>query len=146
MEIRPSFELAQNLKALTVSHVCHVCDYDLIADISSNVSECVFSQLGSMETPDMFFIHETRLAFSVALEKTCNFSTCFCNSYSFDWGTLTVCFYLPFVRDRPNLFYFNFLKCATTFNVMAASLNGLQCPTTQVERTWLFFPQLLVFS
>uniref|UniRef100_H3C1F0 Choline transporter-like protein n=1 Tax=Tetraodon nigroviridis TaxID=99883 RepID=H3C1F0_TETNG len=45
--------------------------------------------------------------------------------------------------DRPNLFYFNFLKCATTVNVMAASLNGLQCPTTQVcvktcpDRFWL---------
>uniref|UniRef100_A0A674NNW4 Choline transporter-like protein n=1 Tax=Takifugu rubripes TaxID=31033 RepID=A0A674NNW4_TAKRU len=34
--------------------------------------------------------------------------------------------------DRPHLFYFDILKCATTFNVMAAALNGLQCPTTQV--------------
>lgn len=65
----------------------------------------------------------------------------------FDWGTLTVPVWSSsfFVRDRPNLFYFNFLKCATAFNVMAASLNGLQCPTTQVERTWLCFPRLLVF-
>lgn len=67
--------LAQNLKALTDGHVCHVRHYHLIADISSNVFECVFSQLGSMETPDMFFIHETPLAGSVASEKMRNFST-----------------------------------------------------------------------
>ncbi|KAJ3609355.1 hypothetical protein NHX12_023878 [Muraenolepis orangiensis] len=34
--------------------------------------------------------------------------------------------------DKPNVFYFDLLKCATSTNVMAASLNGLQCPTTQV--------------
>uniref|UniRef100_A0A8C8HN26 Choline transporter-like protein n=1 Tax=Oncorhynchus tshawytscha TaxID=74940 RepID=A0A8C8HN26_ONCTS len=30
------------------------------------------------------------------------------------------------------VFYFDILKCATSINVMAAVLNGLQCPTTQV--------------
>ncbi|KAM9340246.1 choline transporter-like protein 4 [Symphorus nematophorus] len=35
-------------------------------------------------------------------------------------------------KDRPNLFYFNILKCATSVNVMATALNGFQCPTTQV--------------
>uniref|UniRef100_A0A671W557 Choline transporter-like protein n=1 Tax=Sparus aurata TaxID=8175 RepID=A0A671W557_SPAAU len=35
-------------------------------------------------------------------------------------------------KDRPNLFYFDFLKCATSVNVMATALNGFQCPTTQV--------------
>uniref|UniRef100_A0A3Q3X242 Choline transporter-like protein n=1 Tax=Mola mola TaxID=94237 RepID=A0A3Q3X242_MOLML len=35
-------------------------------------------------------------------------------------------------KDRPNLFYFNILKCATSVNIMAASLNDFQCPTTQV--------------
>ncbi|XP_072226159.1 choline transporter-like protein 4 [Leuresthes tenuis] len=35
-------------------------------------------------------------------------------------------------KDRPHLFYFDILKCATSVNIMAASLNGLQCPTTQV--------------
>uniref|UniRef100_A0A8C2XEN7 Choline transporter-like protein n=1 Tax=Cyclopterus lumpus TaxID=8103 RepID=A0A8C2XEN7_CYCLU len=35
-------------------------------------------------------------------------------------------------EGRPNLFYFDILKCATSVNVMATALNGLQCPTTQV--------------
>ncbi|KAE8281996.1 Choline transporter-like protein 4 Solute carrier family 44 member 4 [Larimichthys crocea] len=35
-------------------------------------------------------------------------------------------------KDRPNLFYFDFLKCASSVNVMATALNGFQCPTTQV--------------
>ncbi|KAF3707267.1 Choline transporter-like protein 4 Solute carrier family 44 member 4 [Channa argus] len=35
-------------------------------------------------------------------------------------------------KDRPNLFYFNILSCATSVNIMASSLNGFQCPTTQV--------------
>ncbi|XP_077404705.1 choline transporter-like protein 4 [Vanacampus margaritifer] len=34
--------------------------------------------------------------------------------------------------NRPALLYFDIVKCATGFNVMAAALNGLQCPTTQV--------------
>ncbi|XP_061521098.1 choline transporter-like protein 4 isoform X1 [Phycodurus eques] len=34
--------------------------------------------------------------------------------------------------DRPALLYFDIVKCATGFNVMAAALNGLQCPTTQI--------------
>ncbi|XP_035038626.1 choline transporter-like protein 4 isoform X1 [Hippoglossus stenolepis] len=35
-------------------------------------------------------------------------------------------------KDKPNVFYFNILSCATSVNVMAASLQGFQCPTTQV--------------
>ncbi|XP_074470528.1 choline transporter-like protein 4 [Sebastes fasciatus] len=35
-------------------------------------------------------------------------------------------------EGRPNLFYFDLLKCATSVNIMASSLNGFQCPTTQV--------------
>uniref|UniRef100_A0A8C4F2P7 Choline transporter-like protein n=1 Tax=Dicentrarchus labrax TaxID=13489 RepID=A0A8C4F2P7_DICLA len=35
-------------------------------------------------------------------------------------------------KDKPNLFYFDILKCATSVNIMASSLNGFQCPTTQV--------------
>ncbi|XP_015232425.1 PREDICTED: choline transporter-like protein 4 isoform X1 [Cyprinodon variegatus] len=35
-------------------------------------------------------------------------------------------------KDRPNLFYFDILKCATSVNVMATALNGFQCPTTQI--------------
>uniref|UniRef100_A0A665UEL0 Choline transporter-like protein n=1 Tax=Echeneis naucrates TaxID=173247 RepID=A0A665UEL0_ECHNA len=35
-------------------------------------------------------------------------------------------------KDKPNLFYFDILKCATSINIMATALNGLQCPTTQV--------------
>ncbi|XP_039977578.1 choline transporter-like protein 4 [Xiphias gladius] len=35
-------------------------------------------------------------------------------------------------KDRPSVFYFDILKCATSVNVMATALNGFQCPTTQV--------------
>ncbi|XP_036371594.1 choline transporter-like protein 4 [Megalops cyprinoides] len=35
-------------------------------------------------------------------------------------------------KDKPNVLYFDLLKCATGTNIMAAALNGLQCPTTQV--------------
>ncbi|XP_044026568.1 choline transporter-like protein 4 isoform X1 [Siniperca chuatsi] len=35
-------------------------------------------------------------------------------------------------EGRPHVFYFDILKCATSVNIMATALNGLQCPTTQV--------------
>ncbi|XP_051991233.1 choline transporter-like protein 4 isoform X2 [Xyrauchen texanus] len=35
-------------------------------------------------------------------------------------------------KDKPNVMYFDILKCATATNIMAAALQGLQCPTTQV--------------
>ncbi|XP_041663893.1 choline transporter-like protein 4 [Cheilinus undulatus] len=35
-------------------------------------------------------------------------------------------------KDKPNLFYYNVLKCASSVNVIATALNGFQCPTTQV--------------
>lgn len=35
-------------------------------------------------------------------------------------------------KDKPNLFYFDMIKCATSINIMATALNGFQCPTTQV--------------
>uniref|UniRef100_A0A671KMK0 Choline transporter-like protein n=1 Tax=Sinocyclocheilus anshuiensis TaxID=1608454 RepID=A0A671KMK0_9TELE len=35
-------------------------------------------------------------------------------------------------KDKPNVMYFDIIKCATATNVMAAALQGLQCPTTQV--------------
>uniref|UniRef100_A0A6Q2Z1V3 Choline transporter-like protein n=1 Tax=Esox lucius TaxID=8010 RepID=A0A6Q2Z1V3_ESOLU len=34
-------------------------------------------------------------------------------------------------KDQPSVFYYNILKCAASLNVIAATLNGLQCPTTQ---------------
>ncbi|RXN35046.1 choline transporter 4 [Labeo rohita] len=34
-------------------------------------------------------------------------------------------------KDKPNVMYFDITKCATATNVMAAALQGLQCPTTQ---------------
>uniref|UniRef100_A0A672I149 Choline transporter-like protein n=1 Tax=Salarias fasciatus TaxID=181472 RepID=A0A672I149_SALFA len=37
-------------------------------------------------------------------------------------------------KDRPYLFYFDILKCATSVNVIATALNGIQCPTTQVKK------------
>ncbi|XP_023665535.1 choline transporter-like protein 4 isoform X3 [Paramormyrops kingsleyae] len=49
--------------------------------------------------------------------------------------------------DKPSVFYFDLLKCATATNIMAAALNGLQCPTTQVcvqqcpSRFWLLSPR-----
>ncbi|KAK3521856.1 hypothetical protein QTP70_018587 [Hemibagrus guttatus] len=33
---------------------------------------------------------------------------------------------------KPNVFYFDMLKCASAVNVTAATFKGLQCPTTQV--------------
>uniref|UniRef100_A0A8C6SWP6 Choline transporter-like protein n=1 Tax=Neogobius melanostomus TaxID=47308 RepID=A0A8C6SWP6_9GOBI len=36
-------------------------------------------------------------------------------------------------KDRPNLFYFDMIRCATSsFNILANPANGFQCPTTQV--------------
>ncbi|XP_075042640.1 choline transporter-like protein 4 isoform X2 [Mixophyes fleayi] len=35
-------------------------------------------------------------------------------------------------KDKPYVLYFNILKCLTGTNVLAAAMNGLQCPTTQV--------------
>lgn len=35
-------------------------------------------------------------------------------------------------KHRPNLIYYDIIKCATSFNIMATSLEGFQCPTTQV--------------
>ncbi|XP_026995136.2 choline transporter-like protein 4 isoform X2 [Tachysurus fulvidraco] len=48
--------------------------------------------------------------------------------------------------DKPNLFYFNILKCALAVNVTASTFKGLQCPTTQVcikncPSTFWFLPQ-----
>lgn len=35
-------------------------------------------------------------------------------------------------KDLPNLFYFDMIKCAASFNILATAGNGFQCPTTQV--------------
>ncbi|KAJ8373175.1 hypothetical protein AAFF_G00270810 [Aldrovandia affinis] len=35
-------------------------------------------------------------------------------------------------KEKTSVFYFDLIKCVTATNVMAAALNGLQCPTTQV--------------
>ncbi|KAM8883156.1 choline transporter-like protein 4 [Synchiropus picturatus] len=35
-------------------------------------------------------------------------------------------------KDKPNILYYDILKCATSVNIMAGSLDKLQCPTTQV--------------
>uniref|UniRef100_M4AI03 Choline transporter-like protein n=1 Tax=Xiphophorus maculatus TaxID=8083 RepID=M4AI03_XIPMA len=35
-------------------------------------------------------------------------------------------------KDKPHLFYFDILKCASSANVLVATLSGLQCPTTQI--------------
>ncbi|KAJ8334976.1 hypothetical protein SKAU_G00406150 [Synaphobranchus kaupii] len=35
-------------------------------------------------------------------------------------------------KEQTSVFYFDIIKCATATNIMAAALNGLQCPTTQV--------------
>lgn len=50
---------------------------------------------------------------------------------------LGLCFFDAHVclslRDKPSVMYFDILKCATGTNIMAAALQGLQCPTTQVQ-------------
>nr|XP_060615515.1 choline transporter-like protein 4 [Anolis sagrei ordinatus] len=54
-------------------------------------------------------------------------------------------------REKPFLLYFNLIKCATSVNILAAAMNGLQCPTAQIcvssctEKFWVvppiaFFP------
>ncbi|XP_068106385.1 choline transporter-like protein 4 [Hyperolius riggenbachi] len=35
-------------------------------------------------------------------------------------------------KDKPYVLYYDLLKCITGTNILAASMNGLQCPTTQV--------------
>ncbi|XP_061475437.1 choline transporter-like protein 4 [Rhineura floridana] len=52
--------------------------------------------------------------------------------------------------NKPFLFYFNIMKCATSVNILAAAMNGLQCPTTQIcvsscpDKFWVVPPQSLV--
>uniref|UniRef100_A0A8C1R5S3 Choline transporter-like protein n=1 Tax=Cyprinus carpio TaxID=7962 RepID=A0A8C1R5S3_CYPCA len=45
-------------------------------------------------------------------------------------------------KDKPNVMYFDIVKCATATNVMAAALQGLQCPTTQVPD--LYFNSFII--
>ncbi|XP_042305039.1 choline transporter-like protein 4 [Sceloporus undulatus] len=53
-------------------------------------------------------------------------------------------------RNKPFLLYFNIIKCATGLNVLAAAMNGLQCPTTQIcvssctEKFWAVPPSVFV--
>ncbi|KAI1902394.1 hypothetical protein AGOR_G00044310 [Albula goreensis] len=53
-------------------------------------------------------------------------------------------------NDKPSVFYFDLLKCATSTNIMAAALNGLQCPTTQVcvkqcpKQFWVLSPEAYI--
>uniref|UniRef100_A0A673LRN7 Choline transporter-like protein n=1 Tax=Sinocyclocheilus rhinocerous TaxID=307959 RepID=A0A673LRN7_9TELE len=53
-------------------------------------------------------------------------------------------------KDKPSVMYFDIIKCATATNVMAAALQGLQCPTTQVPDLYLnsfsIFPDGLVIA
>ncbi|XP_054879635.1 choline transporter-like protein 4 isoform X2 [Poeciliopsis prolifica] len=35
-------------------------------------------------------------------------------------------------KDKPHLFYFDILKCASSANPLVKTLSGLQCPTTQI--------------
>nr|XP_056700588.1 choline transporter-like protein 4 [Euleptes europaea] len=35
-------------------------------------------------------------------------------------------------RNKPFVLYFNMINCITSLNVMAAAMNGLQCPTPQI--------------
>ncbi|OCT66191.1 hypothetical protein XELAEV_18042448mg [Xenopus laevis] len=35
-------------------------------------------------------------------------------------------------QGKPNVLYYDLLKCVTGTNILAAAMNGLQCPTTQV--------------
>uniref|UniRef100_A0A8C1ME19 Choline transporter-like protein n=1 Tax=Cyprinus carpio TaxID=7962 RepID=A0A8C1ME19_CYPCA len=49
-------------------------------------------------------------------------------------------------NDKPNLMYFDIIKCATATNIMAAALQGLQCPTTQVPDLLEQLHLQLIFS
>ncbi|TRY82249.1 hypothetical protein DNTS_009363 [Danionella cerebrum] len=83
---------------------------------------------------------------------------CFCSSVSYEFPLLCVCCCCSPVawlygdprhvlnprnstgmfcgigqnKDKPSVMYFDIIKCATATNIMAAALQGLQCPTTQV--------------
>lgn len=52
--------------------------------------------------------------------------------FTLDWCSFCLC---VCVRDKPNVMYFDIIKCVTGTNIMAAALQGLQCPTTQVCTT-----------
>uniref|UniRef100_A0A8C8SKE3 Choline transporter-like protein n=1 Tax=Pelusios castaneus TaxID=367368 RepID=A0A8C8SKE3_9SAUR len=36
-------------------------------------------------------------------------------------------------KDKPFVLYFDLLQCVTSVNILAAAMNGLQCPTPQVQ-------------
>lgn len=129
-----------------------------ISFLHRSVLLCVFliflffpHQPGSMEILDMFFIPETQQDGFVAPDQIskililCKFlSVCQlyvshsgCFTYTFNWPKpkQPTCFCLFFLRDRPNLLYFDIIKCATSVNVLSIAVKGLQCPTPQVDRT-----------
>lgn len=80
----------------------------------------------------MVLWHWTKQVITVSLTSCIIDTVCAFDSDNNSKLTLPCC--LSSLRDRPNLFYFDILKCATSVNVMASALNGFQCPTTQVER------------
>jgi len=91
----------------------------------------------------MFFIPETQLDGSVALGQISNLTSVSYFLYVLDMIDIpltdkTLSFCLPSLRDKPNVLYFDILKCATSINIMATALNGLQCPTTQVDEAASF--------
>ncbi|KAJ8273778.1 hypothetical protein GJAV_G00105420 [Gymnothorax javanicus] len=53
-------------------------------------------------------------------------------------------------KGKSSVLYFDLIKCATATNIMAAALNGLQCPTTQVcvetcpNEFWVLDPLLYI--
>lgn len=85
----------------------------------------------------MSFIHETRQDGSVASDQTSTQPFFFLldlnlfRSRRFVGAHTFLCVF--FLRDKPNLFYFDMIKCAASVNIMATALNGFQCPTTQVR-------------
>ncbi|XP_060126448.1 choline transporter-like protein 4 [Zootoca vivipara] len=52
-------------------------------------------------------------------------------------------------RGKPFVFYFNIMQCATSFNLISAAMNGLQCPTPQIcvpscpAKFWVVPPQII---
>lgn len=103
-----------------------------------------FLQPGSTEIPDTFFIPETPLDGFVASNQMSKWNSCqplsvHCTTgllCTFNRANKHLVFVFLFLRDRPYLLYFDVIKCAASANAVSAGMNGLQCPTPQVELGW----------
>jgi len=104
-----------------------------IADVCIWCDMVWFLQPGCTETLDTCCIPETPRECSAGSDRTSELRRLLFSrsqtSVCLQWFDAHVRLSL---RDKPSVMYFDILKCATATNIMAAALQGLQCPTTQV--------------